>query len=84
MNNQNDTVYVLLLEWCENSDDGKEIVCATSSRELITAKFHELVAKGRPGVELAKWTIMDDRDDKFFAHGSFPDFVEITILTYNN
>lgn len=73
-------LYVLYLEWCENNDDGKEILMVTSDYERAREEFEGLV------VEFAKnyshWTIADNTLTKFYCHGTFPEHVELRILEY--
>ena len=83
-------LYVVLLEWCENSDDGTEIVLVTESKELAEQKLKELkdeeLKKNLTFVDndgfVRSWTIMDDLSDKFYHHGYFPDFCSIKVLEF--
>ena len=84
-------IYVVMLEWCENSDDGKEIAIVTTDYDTAKQKFDELVKEelslnkvfppeserhGRP------WVIMTDTETVFHHHGYFPDFCEIRIMEF--
>ena len=83
-------LYVVLLEWCENSDDEQEIVLVTTNLELAKEKLRELAL-----AELDKhltftdndgftkpWVVMDHNKTKFYHHGYFPDFCRIRILEF--
>lgn len=83
--------YFVLLEWCENSDNGTELVLMTTDLDQAKQTLKKL-----RDIELAKnltfqdpsdpihpeqsWVVMDDTDTKFFHHGYYPDFCSIKIL----
>lgn len=84
-------LYVVILSWCENSDDGQEISLVTRSRKKAERKLKELrdeelsvphtYVDPKDGSEHV-WTVMDDTPVKFYHHGYFPDFCSIEIKTY--
>lgn len=87
---QNNKLYVVLLEWCENSDDGTEIVLVTRSREVAEQKLKELrdkeITDNKTFADnegfVKPWVIMDDYPTKFYHHGYFPDFCSVRVLEF--
>lgn len=90
---QNEKLYIVLLEWCENSDDGTEVVCVTTDLSTAQTKVKELrdqeVSKcltyqdpDDPICPEKPWVVMDDNPNKFYHHGYFPDFCSIKVLEF--
>lgn len=74
--------YIVTLDWYdENSGHNIEVYPSTTDEELALSRFQRCVADMRMIDEDAGYTVMDDTEHLYYAHGTMPNYTRVQIHT---